>query len=175
MEKYYKLKIRSIPDFPKKGIVFRDITTLLEDRTGFQKSADALYDFSKDMDINKVVGIESRGFIFGGLLANKLDAGFVLIRKPGKLPAETFRKSYTLEYGTDTLEIHKNSIMPGDRVLLHDDLLATGGTARAACDLIEMAGGIVVHVSFVIELAFLQGKEKFKDYKLDALVSYDIE
>ncbi len=175
MEKYYKLKIRSIPDFPKKGIVFRDITTLLEDRTGFQKSADALYDFSKDMDINKVVGIESRGFIFGGLLANKLDAGFVLIRKPGKLPAETFRKSYTLEYGTDTLEIHKNSIMPGDRVLLHDDLLATGGTARAACDLIEMAGGIVVQVSFVIELAFLQGKEKFKDYKLDALVSYDIE
>ncbi len=175
MEKYFKLKIRSIPDFPKKGIVFRDITTLLEDKDSFLKSADALYDFSKDMNIDKVVGIESRGFIFGGLLANKLGAGFVLIRKPGKLPAETIRKSYTLEYGTDTLEIHKDSILPGERVLLHDDLLATGGTARAACDLIEKAGGIVVQVSFVIELAFLNGKDHFKDYKLDALVSYDIE
>lgn len=175
MEKYFKLKIRSIPDFPKKGIVFRDITTLLEDKDSFLKSADALYDFSKEMNIDKVVGIESRGFIFGGLLANKLGAGFVLIRKPGKLPAETIRKSYTLEYGTDTLEIHKDSILPGERVLLHDDLLATGGTARAACDLIEKAGGIVVQVSFVIELALLNGKDHFKDYKLDALVSYDIE
>ena len=175
MEEYFKQKIRNVPDFPKKGIMFRDITTLLEDKESFKKSADALYNFSKDLHIDKVVGIDSRGFIFGGILANRLNAGLVLVRKPGKLPAETLSQSYTLEYGEDTLEIHKDSISPGDRILLHDDLLATGGTARAACDLIEKAGGIIVQVSFIIELAFLGGKDKFKDYRINSLVSYDSE
>ncbi|MCG8308258.1 MAG: adenine phosphoribosyltransferase [Cytophagales bacterium] len=175
MEDYFKKKIRNIPDFPKEGILFRDITTLLKDGKGLRKSADALFDFSKDLKIDKVVGIESRGFIFGSILAEKLGVGFVLIRKPGKLPAETIRQSYTLEYGEDTLEIHKDAINPGERVLLHDDLLATGGTARAACDLVEKAGGKMVQVSFVIELAFLRGREKFGDYIVNALVTYDGE
>ena len=175
MEDYFKEKIRNVPDFPIKGIIFRDITTLLRDKDSFQKSAGALYDLSKDLQIDKVVGIDSRGFIFGGILANKLGTGFILVRKPGKLPAETLSQSYTLEYGEDILEIHKDSIMPGERILLHDDLLATGGTARAACDLIEKAGGVIVQISFIIELAFLGGKDKFRDYKVDSLVSYDGE
>lgn len=175
MEEYFKQMIRNVPDFPKKGIMFRDITTLIKDKDSFQKSADALYELSKDLQIDKVVGIDSRGFIFGGILANKLGTGFVLVRKPGKLPAETISQSYALEYGEDTLEIHKDSITPGDRILLHDDLLATGGTARAACDLIEKAGGVIVQISFIIELAFLGGKDMFRDYKVNTLVSYDSE
>ena len=175
MEEYFKQMIRNVPDFPKKGIMFRDITTLIKDKDSFQKSADALYELSKDLQIDKVVGIDSRGFIFGGILANKLGTGFVLVRKPGKLPAETLNQSYSLEYGEDMLEIHKDSITPGDRILLHDDLLATGGTARAACDLIEKAGGVIVQISFIIELAFLGGKDMFRDYKVNTLVSYDSE
>lgn len=175
MEEYFKQKIRNVPDFPKKGIMFRDITTLLKDEESFRKSADALYEMSKDLKIDKVVGIESRGFIFGGILANKLNSGFILVRKPGKLPAETLSQSYTLEYGEDTLQIHKDSISPGDHVLVHDDLLATGGTARAACDLIEKAGGIIVQVSFIVELTFLGGKDKFEGYMVNSLVSYDSE
>jgi len=175
MEEYFKQKIRNIPDFPQKGIIFRDITTLLKDGESLGKSADALYEFSKDLNIDKVVGIESRGFIFGSVLAQKLGLGLVLVRKPGKLPAETISQSYTLEYGEDTLEIHKDAIQPGERILIHDDLLATGGTARAACDLIEKTGGIIIQISFIIELAFLGGKEKFKDYIVNALVSYDSE
>ncbi len=175
MEEYFKQKIRNVPDFPKKGIMFRDITTLLKDKESFNKSAIALYNFSKDVPIDKVVGIDSRGFIFGGILAHLLGTGFVLVRKPGKLPAETLSQSYTLEYGEDTLEIHKDAIKPGERILLHDDLLATGGTARAACDLIEKAGGIVVQVSFIIELAFLGGKDRFGGYIVNSLVSYDSE
>lgn len=175
MEAYFKQKIRNVPDFPKKGIVFRDITTLLKDGEALSKSADALYDFSKDLKIDKVVGVESRGFIFGSLLAQRLGVGLILVRKPGKLPAETISQSYTLEYGEDTLEIHKDAIQPGERILLHDDLLATGGTARAACDLIEKAGGNIVQVSFIIELAFLGGKELFEDYIVSALATYDSE
>jgi adenine phosphoribosyltransferase len=175
MEQYFKQKIRNISDFPKKGILFRDITTLLEDAESFRQGADAMYNLSRHLDIDKVVGIESRGFIFGSVLAEKLGAGLVLVRKPGKLPAETISQSYTLEYGEDKLEIHKNSIKPGDRVLVHDDLLATGGTARAACELIERAGGQIVQVSFIIELAFLRGREKFDDYLVSTLVSYDSE
>lgn len=175
MEEYFKQMIRNVPDFPKKGIMFRDITTLIKDKDSFRKSVDALYELSKDLQIDKVVGIDSRGFIFGGILANKLGTGFVLVRKPGKLPAETLNQSYSLEYGEDTLEIHKDSISPGDRILLHDDLLATGGTARAACDLIEKAGGVIVQISFIIELAFLGGKDMFRDYKVNTLVSYDSE
>ena len=172
MEEYFKQKIRNVPDFPKKGIMFRDITTLLEDKESFKKSADALYNFSKDLHIDKVVGIDSRGFIFGGILANRLNAGLVLVRKPGKLPAETLSQSYSLEYGEDTLEIHKDSITPGERILIHDDLLATGGTAKAACDLIERAGGIIVQITFIIELSFLGGKDKFEGYTVNSLVSY---
>ena len=172
MEEYFKQKIRNVPDFPKKGIMFRDITTLLEDKESLKKSADALYNFSKDLHIDKVVGIDSRGFIFGGILANRLNAGLVLVRKPGKLPAETLSQSYSLEYGEDTLEIHKDSITPGERILIHDDLLATGGTAKAACDLIERAGGIIVQITFIIELSFLGGKDKFEGYTVNSLVSY---
>ena len=155
--------------------MFRDITTLLKDGDSLAKASDALYEFSKDLGIDKVVGIESRGFIFGSLLAKKLGVGLVLVRKPGKLPAATISQSYTLEYGEDTLEIHNDAIKPGERILVHDDLLATGGTARAACDLIEKAGGKIIQISFIIELAFLGGKEKFKDYIVNALVSYDSE
>lgn len=175
MESYLKSKIRDIADFPKKGIVFRDITTLIKDPEAFQKTADALVKSSRNLKIDKVAGIESRGFIFGGVLAGKLDAGFVLIRKPGKLPAETLSQSYQLEYGTDTLQIHKDAIRPGERVLIHDDLLATGGTVRAACDLIEQAGGIVVKISFIVELSFLHGRDKIKKYPVDVLVNYESE
>ncbi|MDZ7604435.1 MAG: adenine phosphoribosyltransferase [Cyclobacteriaceae bacterium] len=175
MEDYFKKLIRNVPDFPKKGIMFRDITTLLKDPQGLKKCANALYDAAKDQKIDKVVGIDSRGFIFGGTLAYMLNTGFVLVRKPGKLPSGTLRQSYTLEYGEDTLEIHKDSINPGERILLHDDLLATGGTARAACDLIEKAGGKIVQVSFIVELAFLHGRDKFRDYTVNSLVSYDGE
>lgn len=172
MEEYFKELIRDVPDFPKNGILFRDITTLLKDREGLRKCADALYDFSKNYQIDKVVGIDSRGFIFGAMLAYRLGAGFVVVRKPGKLPADTISQSYMLEYGEDTLEIHKDAINPGDKVLVHDDLLATGGTARATCDLIEKAGGEVVQLSFIIELGFLQGKRQFEDYIVNALVTY---
>ena len=175
MEEYFKQKIRNVPDFPKKGIVFRDITTLLKDGEALNQSAEALYQFSKDYKIDKVVGVESRGFIFGSVLAQKLGVGLALVRKPGKLPAKTISQSYTLEYGEDTLEIHKDAIEPGERILLHDDLLATGGTARAACDLVEKAGGKIIQVSFIIELAFLGGKELFKDYIVNALATYDSE
>jgi adenine phosphoribosyltransferase len=175
MEDYFKSNIRNVPDFPKKGIVFRDITTLINNKESFKLAAEALYSFSKPLRIDKVVGIESRGFIFGGILAHRLEAGFVLVRKPGKLPYETLRQSYMLEYGEDILEIHKDAIKPGERILLHDDLLATGGTARAACDLIEKAGGVIVQLTFIIDLAFLGGKSKFAGYKVDSLVSYDSE
>jgi len=175
MKNYFKELIRNVPDFPRKGIIFRDITTLLKDREGVKKCADALYSFSKDMHIDKVVGIDSRGFIFGGMLAYMLDAGFVIVRKPGKLPADIISQSYILEYGEDTLEIHKDAIQPGERILIHDDLLATGGTARATCDLIEKAGGEIVQLSFIIELSFLQGRKQFEDYIVNSLVQYDGE
>ncbi len=175
MENYFKELIRDVPDFPREGIIFRDITTLLKDREGVKKCADALYGFSKDLHIDKVVGIDSRGFIFGGMLAYMLDAGFVVVRKPGKLPADIISQSYILEYGEDTLEIHKDAIQPGERILIHDDLLATGGTARATCDLIEKAGGKIVQLSFIVELSFLQGRKQFKDYIVNSLVQYDGE
>ncbi|RPI74004.1 MAG: adenine phosphoribosyltransferase [Ignavibacteriales bacterium] len=170
-----KKYIRSINDFPKKGIVFRDITTLLKDPVALKKTSTLLFGFTKNKNISKVVGIESRGFMFGITLAEKLDVGFVPCRKPGKLPAETESITYDLEYGNDTLEIHKDAIKKGDRILLHDDLLATGGTAQAACRLIEKLGGQIVQVSFVIELTFLQGRKKLKDYDVRALIDYDSE
>ncbi len=170
-----KQYIRSVKDFPKKGIVFKDITTLLKDPVALKKTSILLFDFTKNKNITKVVGIESRGFMFGISLAEKLDVGFVPCRKSGKLPAETERITYSLEYGEDTLEIHKDAIKKGDKVLLHDDLLATGGTAQAACTLIEKLGGQVVQVSFIIELSFLKGRTKLKDYDVRALVDYDSE
>lgn len=168
LEKY----IRDIPDFPTTGVVFKDITTLMEHPTAFKEAADALYENVKQYDIQKVVGVESRGFIFGALLAERLNAGFIPARKPGKLPYKTIRQEYQLEYGTDCLEIHEGAIKPGEHVLLHDDLLATGGTALAACKLIEKLGGKVIKVSFLIELGFLKGAERLSDYPTSAVITY---
>jgi adenine phosphoribosyltransferase len=167
--------IRSVKDFPKPGIMFRDITTLLKESNGIKMTAERLYSLAKDLNISKVVGIESRGFIFGSMLAEKLNAGFVPIRKPGKLPAETVKKTYALEYGTDTIEIHKDAIKRGERILIHDDLLATGGTALAAANLVELLGGEVVQLSFIIELTFLKGREKLTNYDVRSLVEYKDE
>ncbi|MCB0749777.1 MAG: adenine phosphoribosyltransferase, partial [Ignavibacteriae bacterium] len=153
-------------------IIFKDITTLLQEKKAFSYTLDELYNISKNKDITKVIGIESRGFIFGGALAEKLDAGFVPIRKPGKLPAETLKEEYSLEYGTDTIEIHKDALTSEDVVLIHDDLLATGGTMKAACNLIEKMGVRVAQISFLIELDFLKGRELIKNYDVQALIHY---
>ena len=167
--------IRSVPDFPKKGIVFRDITTLLKDARAFASAVDILYDRYKSSKIQKIVGIESRGFILGSALAYRLGVGFVPIRKPGKLPAPAFRQNYSLEYGTDAIEIHKDAIASGERVLLHDDLLATGGTMGAACKLVEQIGGTIVGISFLIELSFLNGRKHLGGYDIFSLLNYDSE
>jgi adenine phosphoribosyltransferase len=167
--------IRSIKDFPKQGIMFRDITTLLKKPDALKETINQLYDIAKDKNINKVVGIESRGFILGGALAERLGCGFVPVRKPNKLPAERISESYYLEYGEDKIEIHKDAIQKGDRVLMHDDLLATGGTMEAACKLIEKLGGEVVQISFIIELSFLNGRDKLKHFEVHSLVVYDDE
>ena len=164
--------IRSIPNFPKKGIIFKDITTLLKDPVSLKATLRLLFEFTKNKSITKVVGIESRGFIFGSMLAEKLDVGFVPVRKPGKLPAETVHESYALEYGEDAVEIHKDAILPGDKVLIHDDLLATGGTAKATANLIKKLNGEVVQLSFIIELSFLKGREKLQGYDIRALIDY---
>jgi adenine phosphoribosyltransferase len=170
-----KKYIRTVKDFPKKGIMFRDITTLLKTPEGLKTSFNALLKFTEGLKIDKVVGIESRGFMLGAMLAERLNAGFVPIRKPGKLPAETVKEEYSLEYGTDAIEIHKDAIESGESILLHDDLLATGGTAKAAVNLIEKLGGKIVQVSFIIELSFLNGREKLKEYDVRSLVDYDEE
>ncbi len=170
-----KKLIRDVPNFPIEGIIFKDITTLLKDPIGYSMTLNELYNIAKNKGITKVVGIESRGFIFGGSLAEKLNAGFVPIRKPGKLPAETVSESYELEYGTDKIEIHKDALQKGDKVLLHDDLLATGGTMEAACKLVEKLGAEIVQISFIIDLTFLNGKEKLKGYEVHSLIEYDSE
>ena len=170
-----KKYIRSIRDFPIKGIMFRDITTLLKDPDAVKETLRQLINFTEGLNIDKVVGIESRGFIFGAMLANELNAGFIPVRKPGKLPAEKESQTYQLEYGLDKIEIHKDAIGEGDRILIHDDLLATGGTAEAACKLVEKLGGKVVQLSFIIELAFLNGREKIRNYKIDSLITYEDE
>jgi len=175
MSKELKKHIRSIKDFPKEGIMFRDITTLLKEPKAFNKALNELLLFTKQVKIDKVVGIESRGFIFGSLLAQKLGVGFILARKPGKLPAETESATYQLEYGEDKIEIHKDAINPGDKVLLHDDLLATGGTAEAVTKLIEKLGGGVVQISFLVELSFLNGRDKLNGYDIKSLIVYDDE
>ncbi len=170
-----KSHIRNVKDFPKPGIMFRDITTLLKNPEAFDYTLEQLLEFAKAKKINKVVGIESRGFIFGSVLAHKLNCGFIPVRKPGKLPAEKVSISYSLEYGEDTLEIHKDAIQKGDRVLVHDDLLATGGTMNAVCRLIEKLGGEIVQVSFIVELSFLNGREKLKSYDVRSIVNYENE
>ena len=175
MSEELKKYIRNIKDFPKPGIVFRDITTLLKEPGAVKITLDQLYGFSKELNISKVVGIESRGFIFGSMLAERLNAGFIPIRKPGKLPGETESKTYDLEYGNDSIEIHKDAIQRGERILIHDDLLATGGTALAAAQLVEKLGGDVIQFTFVIELTFLKGLEKLKAYDVKSLIKYDTE
>jgi len=170
-----KNAIRTIPDFPKPGILFRDITTLLKDRESLKKLIDILYERYKDYNIDLVAGIESRGFIIAGMLADRLNSGLVLIRKPGKLPAETLSESYELEYGTDRIEIHKDAITKGQRVLLIDDLIATGGTALASCKLIEKLEGNVVECCFTMELPDLKGREKLSKYPVFSLIQFSGE
>jgi adenine phosphoribosyltransferase len=171
MEKLKRL-IREIPDFPKPGILFYDITTLLKDPEGFRTTVDLLSEAFAGEHIDRVVGIEARGFIFAPALAYKLGAGFIPMRKSNKLPAPTESVTYTLEYGTDRLEIHKDAIEPGHRVLIIDDLLATGGTAKAAIELVEKLGGQVVGVGFVIELEFLKGRQRLAGYRVVSLLKY---
>ncbi len=165
--------IRNIPDFPKPGIQFKDITTLFQDRWGMQRCMDILEDQYRYQPIDKIAGIESRGFIMGAALADRLNCGFVLIRKKGKLPGETISETYELEYGTDELEIHVDAIKPGEKVLIVDDLLATGGTLKAAADLIKKVNGEIVGLSCVIELLGLNGRAKLGQLPFSSLVTYD--
>jgi adenine phosphoribosyltransferase len=167
--------IRSIPNYPKEGIIFKDITKLLQSAEGLDAAIKKFVEFAKGLGVTKVVGIESRGFIFGGAIAQALNAGFVPVRKPGKLPSKKISESYELEYGTDTIEIHIDAIEPGDKVLMHDDLLATGGTMEAACKMVEKLGGEIVQISFLIELDFLNGREKLTEYDIKSLINYSGE
>ncbi len=164
--------VRSIPDFPEKGIIFRDVTSVLQDADGLHLAIDTMQGLVADLDYDVVVGPESRGFIFGTPIAYNNRKPFVLIRKKGKLPCETVEKSYDLEYGQATIEIHKDSIKPGQKVLVVDDLLATGGTTEAMIQLIESLGGVVVGVVVLMELAGLKGRERLKDYRLDSAICY---
>ena len=170
---HLKKLIREVPDFPKKGILFYDITTLLKDRLGLATLIDALAEHYINKDIDLVLGMEARGFIFAPALAYRLNAGFVPVRKPGKLPAATARYDYALEYGTNTLEIHKDAIQPGQRVIIADDLLATGGTAEATTKLASSLGAEIAGLGFVVELDFLKGREKLKQYDVFSLLHYD--
>jgi adenine phosphoribosyltransferase len=167
-----KKLIREVPDFPKKGILFYDITTLLKDKSGFRKVIDVLTERLRPLQPEAILGIEARGFIFAPALAYNLGVGFVPVRKPKKLPAETERISYELEYGMDTLEMHKDAVTPGMRVVIADDLLATGGTALASARLVEKLGGKVVAMSFVIELEGLKGRDRLAGYDAISLLKY---
>lgn len=167
-----KRAIRDIPDFPKEGILFKDITPVLQNGDIFRQTIDAFADQFVDQQFDVIVGVESRGFIFASALAYKLGTGLVIVRKPGKLPAATYQETYDLEYGTDTLEIHQDAIQPGQKVLLIDDLLATGGTVKATADLLKKTDADVVAIGFLIELAFLNGRDKLKDYNVKSLITY---
>lgn len=167
-----KEKIRNVQDFPKPGIGFKDITTLLKDKDAFKEMVDIMADNLKDFDVDVIVGPEARGFLTGAPVAYAIGAGFVPIRKPGKLPAETESYEYELEYGTDKIEIHKDAIEKGQKVAIIDDLLATGGTMEAAVKLIEKLGGEVVSIQFLIELEFLNGREKFDGYNVESIIKY---
>lgn len=164
--------IRTIPDFPQPGIQFKDITTLIQSGEAFQQTIQALINRYRNRSIDAIVGVESRGFIFSAPLAYALGVGIIPVRKPGKLPAETYQIEYDLEYGTNTLEIHCDALERGARVLIIDDLLATGGTVGAACKLVEQAGGIVEELAFVIELTFLNGREKLSAYPIFSMIQY---
>jgi len=168
-----KALVRTVPDFPKPGILFYDITTLLRDKTGFAQLIDALAAYYIERKIDLVLGIEARGFIFGPALAYRLNAGFVPVRKPRKLPAQVARVSYDLEYGTDALEIHLDAITPGQRVVLVDDLLATGGTMEATVKLVKQLGGEIAGLAFAVELDFLKGRDRFPEYDVFSLLHYD--
>jgi adenine phosphoribosyltransferase len=171
--KRLKEKIRDIPDFPKEGIVFKDITPLLMDPQCLEEAIRAIADAFREENISKVCAVEARGFILGAAVACELGAGFIPIRKPGKLPAETRCCTYELEYGTDTIEMHADAVSPGDRILMVDDLLATGGTMAAACKLVEELGGEIVGIAFLVELAFLKGMEKLERYRVTSLITYE--
>lgn len=168
-----KALIRTVPDFPKPGILFYDITTLLKDKQGYATLVDAMAAHYIGENVDLVLGIEARGFIFGPALAYRLNAGFVPVRKPNKLPAETARVVYELEYGSDALEIHLDAIEPGQRVIIVDDLLATGGTMEATTKLVRQVGGTIVGLAFAVELDFLKGRERFKEYDVFSLLHYD--
>lgn len=174
---YVREHVRQVPDFPKKGILFLDITTAIKDAKAMDKMMEFLYENFKNQHVDYIVGIESRGFIFGAALAHKLGVGFIPIRKPNKLPADTVKESYSLEYGTDTIEMHADALKPGDKVVVIDDLLATGGTAVAACNLIKKVGGEVLAASFIIELDPLKGREKIeaKGVKVVSMLHYDLD
>lgn len=172
MTESIKSKIRAIPDWPKKGIMFRDVTTLIKDPAGLKETIDFLHNRYQGKKIDKVVGIESRGFIFGAPLAYLLNVGFIPIRKPGKLPADVISEEYSLEYGTDKIEIHKDAIDKGDRVLIIDDLIATGGTVGAARNLLKKLGAEIVECTFVVELVDLKGREKLKGEKIFSIVEF---
>jgi len=170
-----KSKIRSIPDFPKKGIVFRDITPLIRDSQAFKYAIDEMARQYKDKKIDAILGAEARGFIFGSALAYKIGAGFIPVRKPGKLPYKTCEVSYDLEYGSNVLEMHIDAINKGDKILIVDDLIATGGTAKAKAELIEKMGGEVVGLCFLIELEFLNPRKLLSDYNIYSMIKYDSE
>ena len=165
--------VRSIPDFPEEGIIFRDVTSVLQDADGLQLAIDTMQDLIKDIDYDVVVGAESRGFIFGAPIAYNNHKPFVLIRKKGKLPCETIEETYDLEYGTATIEMHKDAVKKGEKVVLLDDLIATGGTMKAAAELVEELGGEVVKMLFLIELSDLNGREVLKDYDVDSVVQFE--
>ena len=164
--------IRDVEDFPKPGVGFKDITPLLDSKEALKESLKRFLKFIEDKKINKVVAMESRGFFFGPLIAYEIGAGFIPVRKPGKLPFKTYKQEYALEYGTDTLEMHIDAINKGDKVLIHDDVLATGGTAEAVVKLVEKAGGEVVQLNFLIDLTFLNGKSKLEGYDVRSLIEY---
>ena len=168
----YRSLIREVPDFPKPGILFYDITTLLKDTRALASITDELTAYYQGQEVSKVIGIESRGFIFGGILANRLNAGFVPVRKPGKLPADCFEVKYSLEYGSNSLAIHRDAISVGERVLIVDDLLATGGTAAATVSLVRQLGGEIAGLDFLVELQGLKGREKLTGYPIHSTILY---
>jgi len=164
--------IRDVPDFPKEGIIFKDITTLISSGDAFKYAVDKMIEPFKEESIDRIIGIESRGFLFGGAMAYILGTGVNIARKPGKLPWKTIREEYSLEYGTNALEIHMDAVKEGEKILIVDDLLATGGTALAVAKLVERLGGSVMGISFLIELTFLNGREKLEGYKVHSVIEY---
>ena len=167
--------IRSIPDWPIKGVIFRDLTTLMQNPEALRESCDILYERYKDMGIDKIVGIDARGFVFGAILAYKLGIGFIPVRKKGKLPWKTIEESYSLEYGEGTLEIHEDAVKPGEKVIIADDLIATGGTIEATVKLVRKLGGEILECAFIVELPDLKGRERIKDCKVFAISEFEGE